>query len=120
MLSGLHYTSEGELQDGSGHTWRRVRSWVEPEQADELATSGTRFVVQRCQSSPVRGRPERFKRDVLRHMVQMREAEDSRKAQTVPNVMVGELRRSEREGDLLLFVEQGPFPRSAAELADDW
>lgn len=120
MLSSFHYGPDGELRDESGQSWRRVRSWVEPEEAHELAACGTRYAVQRCQSSPVRGKPERFKRDVLRHMVSRDEAEAFRKAQTVPTVMVGELWTSEGDGDLLLFVEYGPFPRLAEELADDW
>lgn len=41
-------------------------------------------------------------------------------ANTVPTVMVGELWHSEVNGDLLLFVEQGPFNRSVEELHDDW
>jgi hypothetical protein len=120
MLNGLHYAPDGSLHDDTAHSWRRVRDWVEPAEADTLVQSGTRYAVQSCQSAPSRGMPERFKRDVLRHMLPLREARSFREAHKVPTVMVGEVWRSDRDGDLLLFVERAPYPRSSDELADDW
>src|SRR5689334_13810213 len=98
MLSGLHYTDDGGLRDDTGHAWQRGISWVQPGQAENLVRSGTRYVVQRCQTAPYRGAPERFKRDVLDHMITMNEARSLMAKQRVPTVMVGELWHSERDG----------------------
>ena len=53
-------------------------------------------------------------------MVTTAVAKSYRDKTSVPTVMVGELWRSTIAGDLLMFVEQGPFPRRAEELQDDW
>lgn len=53
-------------------------------------------------------------------MLTRADAESDIDKTSVPTVMVGELWRSRADGDLILFVEQAPFPRSAEELQDDW
>ncbi len=120
MLRGLDYGSNGVLQDDTGHSWSRVSDWVEPADAEKLVREGTRFAIQGCLAAPVAGRAERFRRDVQAHMVTTAVAETYRERSAVPNVMVGELWRSPIDGDLLMFIEQGPFRRSPEELQNDW
>lgn len=120
VLGGLRYGPDRSPQDDTGHSWRRVCDWIEPSEAEQLVTEGVSFVVQRCLIRPERGRAERFKRDVGAYMVTSAAASAFAGKGTVPTVMVGELWRSKADGDLLVFVEQGPFTRSVEELEDDW
>ena len=120
VLRGLEYGADGSLRDATGHSWRRINDWVDPDDAERLVGDGVRFAIQRCLTPPVAGRAERFKRDVKEHMVTGAVAETYKNKSAVPTVMVGELWRSMDDGDLLLFVEQGPRSRSAEELRDDW
>jgi len=111
MLTGVFYSSDGSLRDDTGHAWLRVRDWLEPNEAAAQVRAGVPFVVEWCDSSPVRGRPERFRRDVLARMITRNQAEryyDG--ASAVPTVVVGEV-WSGASGDCLVFVEQGPHPR---------
>lgn len=120
VLRGLEYGADGSLQDDTGHSWCRISDWVEPADAERLVKDGIRFAIQRCLTPPVAGRAERFRRDVKEHMVTRAVAETYKTKSAVPTVMVGELWRSKDEGELLLFVEQGPRCRSAEDLQDDW
>jgi hypothetical protein len=120
MLTGVRYGHDGSLQDDTGHSWRRVSKWVKPAEAERLVESGLRFLVQQCLSAPRRGRTERFRRNISPAMLTWEAAQTYEDQRSVPTVMVGELWRSDRDGDLLLFVEQGPIPRSDSELQDDW
>ncbi len=99
------------LKDDTGHSWWRVDDWVEPSEAYRLIGSGVRFVVERCLAEPKRGRVERYKKDVRAEMLTWEEAAAYDGKLTVPTIMVGELWRSEADGDLLVFIEQGPYPR---------
>ena len=99
------------LKDDTGHSWRRVADWVEPSEADRLIGDGVRFVVERCLAEPKRGRVERYKKDVRAEMLTRQEAVACEGRRAVPTIMVGELWRSKSDGDLLVFVEQGPSPR---------
>ncbi len=120
MLNGVRYGPNGSLLDDTGHSWRRVCDWVEPVEAERLVKSGVCSLVRRCLAPPHQGRVERFKRDVSTAMLTRRTAEACQDQPAVRNVMVGELWRSDRDCDLLLFVQQGPFPRGDGELQDDW
>jgi len=120
VLRGLRYTADGSLVDDTGHSWRRVTDWVEPAHAERLVHDGTRFAVQDCSAPPVTVRSEHFKRDVKARMITAAAAGDYEGTSSVPTVLIGELWRSSDVGDLLLFVEQGPYGRSAGELQNDW
>ena len=116
MSKGVGYKEDGRLEDDAGHVWRRVSGWVEPSDADRLVAAGVPFLIQWCGDDEIlRGRPERYPRDVRRRMLTRAEARQYEKKASVPSVLVAELWRSQKAGDLLLFVANAPLPRHPDE-----
>ena len=113
LLQRATYSEHGDLVDEHGRTWQRVVDWVDPEEAVDHVAAGMPYLVEWCMRPPVRGRPERFRSDILRAMITRREADRLSRGSTVSTVMVGELWHSSRHSDCLVFVEQDPSPRSA-------
>ena len=113
MVEYGEYQDDGTMVDNAGRSWRRVRNWEEPSEAEQLIAVDTPYLVHWCGSEEPRSEPrERFKRDVLRSMPTRVKADRLSRRRSVPTIMVGELWRSERSGDCLVFVEQGPYPRA--------
>ncbi len=112
VLQRATYSESGDLVDEQGRTWQRVVDWLEPDEASGHVAAGLPYLVEWCASPPVRGRAERFKRDILRAMITRGEADRFIGRGTVPTVMVGELWHSPSHGDCLVFVQQDPSPRS--------
>ncbi len=120
MLSGVEYDSAGRLVDDTGHTWRRTDSWVEPDDAEAAVAAGCRYLVQWCVRPPVRGRPERFRRDIKPSLLTRTAARTLEEAGERVTVLVAERWTSQRAGALLLFVEQGSYPRPTGDLVNGW
>lgn len=119
MRTGLTYDEEGWLADDTAHRWQRIDSWVEPDAAEAAVAAGVRFLVQACARPPVRGRAERFSRDIKPSLITRADALASPGGHGV-TAFVAERWFGERNGELLLFVEQGAYPRHIAELVNEW
>jgi hypothetical protein len=98
MLTGVMYDSEGRLVDDTGHSWKRVSSWVAPVDAEAAVQAGCRFMVQSCMEPPIRGRAERLRRDILPLLLTRQEAQAFAGKSSVPTVFIAELltKRSRR------------------------
>lgn len=120
MLTGLAYDEQGRLVDDTGHRWQRVDAWVEPYVAEAAVSAGVRFLVQGCARPPVHGRAERFRRDIKPSLITRADALASADGGRGVTAFVVERWASERDGELLLFVEQGAYARHPAELVNAW
>lgn len=111
MYEALHYAADGSLLDAKRHRWVRVRPWVPKDEVVQLIANGTDHLVERCLSRPVRGRRERFQRDIRSDLAN-EPVDDLSEAGFVAELWQGPA------STVLLFVEQALQPRSKDELTD--
>jgi hypothetical protein len=112
----------GRLWDRDGQPWRRVDSWLDPDEAALRIASGARWAVEWCAG----GDPRRvtwpdempasaLADDVLPRVVTSAKARSLRRRRVVPTVLVAERWCNDAGQWLVLFTESGPAPRP-----DDW
>lgn len=117
--SGMSYVdrfADGLLWDRDGKPWRRRNGWLEPDAAADLLAAGSRWLVQWCgEGFTWYDQTSVTAKELQERMIDRGKARRLLSKRVTRTMIVAEHWCDDVDGDLVVFFESGPAPRT-----DSW